>query len=185
MICRRLTAAKPEMRFTVKEPLHGGVQCWEWLIQILFLTLIPHSLSLLLLFLLLLSVSRFLPCRLADATVMWSTLRCSSHYSLMALLTPSLRRKWERVRAWKGWKKKQKKVGRGWVGEKIKVELGRETEKVRDFFFSQMKRTSMLKDWVEEHGECCGGGRGAWMVGWGSWTCKHLPDINRNHKQED
>lgn len=46
---------------------------------------------------LLLSVSRFLPCRLADATVMWSTLRCSSHYSLMALLTPSLRRKWERV----------------------------------------------------------------------------------------
>lgn len=91
------TVAKPEMRFTVEELLHGGVRCTVWLIQICFLAHIPCSLPLLLL-----CVSRFLPCRLADATVMWSTLRCSSHYSLVALLTPSLRRKWERVGAWQG-----------------------------------------------------------------------------------
>lgn len=120
---QQATVAKPQMRFTVKELLRSGAWCIIWLIQ----NPLPYMYSFLTL-----SSSCLAPCSLADATVMWSTLRCSSHNSLMALLTSSLRRK----------RKSTVEGEKG--GMAMKVKLCRRTESSEVFI--------KWKEW--EDGEC-------------------------------
>lgn len=118
------TVAKPEMRFIVMcfSMVGYGVQYDSSKSSPLIL-FSAHSLPF---FFFLLSVSPFLPCRPADATVMWSTLRCNSHYSLVALLTPSLRRKWERVGSMAGVQREQRNT----VGKERGVEGAPESSEV-------------------------------------------------------